>query len=243
MADGRISMEIRLPSVSLKRFVERALSDSDFFAHALENPLGAFREAGVNLDARVFIPGDFARFFAALERVRELVASEGGKPTFEAIFGQLPRIRGAALNAEIERGFFREWDMRDAVADRLKCFSAETRFETGHERGASSAQDLCQTQEVQRTAEFVGQTSQSSETFRAQSREWDNVDSVQSRRSDSQVDRNFAQDGSRTLGELMNGPLIFPEDLARLSERLHAIMDTLPQDEAPGCAPAPTPRR
>jgi hypothetical protein len=231
MADGRINIQIILPSVSLKRFVERALSDPDFFAHALENPFGAFREAGVNLDARAFIPGDFARFFATLERVRQLVFSEGGKPTFEAIFGQLPRIRGAALNAEIERGFFREWDMREAVTDRMKCFSAQARFETGAERGASSAQDLCQTQEVQRTTDFVGRTVQSSETFRGQNREWDNVDSVQSRRSDTNVDRSFAQDGQRTLGELMNGPLIFPEHLARLTERLDSVLDTLPRGE------------
>jgi hypothetical protein len=231
MADGRINIQIRLPSVSLKRFVERAVSDPDFFFYALENPFGAFREAGVNLDARAFIPGDFARFFAALERLRHVLASEGGKPTFEAIFGQLPRVRGAALNAEIERGFFREWDMRDAVADRLKCFSAETRFETGAERGASSAQDLCQTQEVQRTTDFVGRTEQSSETFRAQQREWDNVDSVQNRRSETSVDRNFAQDGQRTLGELMNGPLIFPEHLARLTERLDTALDALARGE------------
>lgn len=81
---------------------------------------------------------------------------------------------------------------------------------------------------------MVGQTSQSSETFRGQSREWDNADSVQNRRSDTQSDRNFAQDGRRTLGELMNGPLIFPEDLARLSERLHTVMDILAQPEPKG---------
>jgi hypothetical protein len=231
----RISMQIKLPSVSLKRLVERMLADDDFLAHALENPLGAFREAGVNVDSRAFIPSDFGRFFAAVHRVRDFMQEKGEKPTFEAIFGQAPRIGGTTLNAEAQRGFFRDWDMREAVANRTKSFSSDTRFEFGQDRGASSAQDLCQTQEVRQQvrieASFVGVTEQSAETNRGRSTEWNNRDALTDRRSETYSTTSFKTDGKRTLDDLMNGPLIYPEDLARISERLETVMDVIaPRD-------------
>jgi hypothetical protein len=210
-----------VPSISLKRFIQRALDEDDFFAFALENPLGAMKECGARLQASSFIPADFAAFFGALAALKESMKNKDREPlSFEAIFGQGVEIRGASLRLETQRGFFKEWDNRDAFSETQKCFSASQSFEADRERSASSAKELCQSQEVRIQTLTVGETSKSSETFRSQTREWDNADAVQTRRTDQTSRANFEKDGSRTLEELLSGPLIHPEDLAAISARI-----------------------
>jgi len=222
----RLNFPLPMPSTSLKRFIERAIQDEDFFAFALENPLGAMRETGINLEVASFIPADFASFFGALSGLKETIRRKNVRElTFEGIFGQAAEIRGATLRAEIQQGFFKQWDQQ-AHQQREKCFSAEQSFEVDRERLATAAKELCQSEEVrvQATIEAVGETSRSAETFRQQNTDWDRADSVQNRRAETSNRRNFEKDGQRSLQDLMSGPLIHPEDLAALTARVDAFV-------------------
>ncbi|MDR4506980.1 MAG: hypothetical protein MRJ65_01870 [Candidatus Brocadiaceae bacterium] len=225
MSEKRISINIPMPSISLKRFIEKAVKEDDFFYFALENPLGSMKECGVNLNASSFIPDDFAKFFAALANVREFVKQKCIKDiTFENIFGKEALMSGASLNAQITRGFMKEWDLKQAAFQQMKCFSANQSFESDRERGMTSAKELCQTQEVRVEQQFLGQTSSQSETFRSQNTQWDNADAVQNRMRETGTTRNFEKDGTRTMEDLLSGPLIHPEDLIAISARMDTYL-------------------
>ena len=91
----RIRVKIPMPSIALKRFIERAIKDDDFFFLAIENPMGAMKECGVKLDASAFIPSDFATFFGALSGLREMIKKKNIKDLgFERIFGYERRFMG-----------------------------------------------------------------------------------------------------------------------------------------------------
>ncbi|MCZ7355584.1 MAG: hypothetical protein O8C65_01500 [Candidatus Methanoperedens sp.] len=108
----RISITIPVRSIGLKRFVEKAIKNDEFFLFALENPLGAMKECGVKLDASSFHPKDFAAFFGALSGVKEMVRKKNIKNlTFEGIFGQAAVIRGTHLMAETTKGFYKDWEI------------------------------------------------------------------------------------------------------------------------------------
>lgn len=216
--EKRIRVKIPMPSIALKRFIERTIKDDDFFLLALENPMGAMKECSVKLDTSAFIPSDFATLFGVLSGLREMIKKKNIKDLgFERIFGYAAEIHGASLRMEISQGFFKEWDNRDALAQKGKCFSALQNFEADRERSATSAKELCQSQEVRIEMEFVGVTTTSSETFRNQNREWDNADAVQTRRSETGTTKGFQKDGQRSLEDLLSGPLIHPQDLATIS--------------------------
>ena len=55
-------------------------------------------------------------------------------------------------------------------------------------------------------------------------KEWDNADTVQTRRSETGTTKGFQKDGQRSLEDLLSGPLIHPEDLATISARIDAFV-------------------
>ena len=109
MKENRIKFDLPLPSISLKKFIEKVLADDDFLSLALENPIGAMKECGVNLDTAKLIPTDFANFFGALDGLKVILKEKKVENlTFENIFGQNAQIRGAILDQEISRGFYEQ---------------------------------------------------------------------------------------------------------------------------------------
>jgi len=227
MKDNPIRISISLPSVTLRRFIEKLLKDEDFFSFALENPLGAMRECGVRPNAQAFIPADFATFFAAMSNLRELLQRKKVKReemTFEKIFGRAAEMHGATLNAEITQGFSKAWDNRDAVSDKMKCFSASQGFEVDAGRQATSAKQLCQTLEVQQGTAFIGDTGASRDRFQGYDTQWDKADAKYHTESTRIMDKGFEKGGRRTLQDLLSGPLIHPEHLAAVSATIQTYV-------------------
>lgn len=238
MDSNRIKIELPLPSVSLKRFLEKVLADDDFFALALENPVGAMRDCGVNLHAATFIPPDFATFFGALAGLKTVIKEKKLTDlSFENIFGQGAVVRGAILDAEVSRGYFREWDNRDAMLERGQCYSTEQRFEIVRERFGVGNENIAT--EVRTDAEIgrafdvagaVSQTFESSSTDNHTSTDWSNPNDMQrSTGSDRGVNKNFEGSGFRTPGDYLRGPLINPVDLASISARIQIATQVLKQ--------------
>lgn len=228
--EKRIRITIPLPSLSLKRFIEKAINEEDFFLLALENPVGAMSECGVKLDLAEFIPSDFANFFGALTGLREIVKKKPAeKLTFEAIFGHAAEIRGTLLMAEMNQGFFREWDHRKAFFQKELVISAFKNFEVDRDRRLLSFQRLEKLKEL--TAlfkielDFVVKTVEHAETFRYSDTDWAHPDSVQERRSTSAHTKEFKKDGIESWKDLVTGPLINPVDLAELAARIEAFVN------------------
>jgi hypothetical protein len=232
MKDKKIKFELPLPSISLKKFIEKILANDDFFSFALENPLGAFKECGVNLNAATLIPSDLANFFGALDGLKVILKEKKIEDlSFENVFGQPAQIRGAILDQEISRGFFREWDNHDAIKDKMMCYSTNQKFEALRERIGNSLKNMLQDSIVQaRSAlrietrrDMVGRTWESQETSNHTSTEWDKQDMQSNTRSERGVDKNFERDGIAFGLDRMHGPLINPVDLAAISSRIEVF--------------------
>lgn len=225
METKRIKLELPLPSVSLKRFLEKVLADDEFFALALENPVGAMRDCGANLQASVFVPKDFATFFGALAGLRAVIKEKKLKDlSFESIFGQAAVVRGALIDAEVSRGYFREWDNRDAMAERGQCFTTEQKFEVVLDRiGIGDTNVATQ-------VAGVSQTFESSNTDNHTSTDWSNPNDMQrSTGSDRGVNQSFEGIGVINPGDYLRGPLINPVDLASISARIQVATQVLQQ--------------
>ncbi len=215
----RINVNIQIPAVSLKSFIERVVKDDDFFSSALENPLGAMQECGVNVEASSVIPADFATFFGALAGLKEVIKKKNIKDlTFEGIFGRPADIRGSVLKADSFKGFFKTF-AKNAYTEKEKCFSFNKTFEEDVKRRLLSIKDLTTSQEIQIEMDFVLKTVEHSETFRMSNTDWAHPGSVQERRSNSAHTKNFAN-----LKDLFAGPLIHPDDLAAIAARIETFV-------------------
>lgn len=120
----RIKITIPVKTVELKRFVEKAIREDEFFSSALENPYGAMKECGITFD--LLAPADFAAFFGALAGVKEMVRKNNIKDlTFEGIFGRpadihdtsLPEVYFADQKSETSSGSRTEWRNQDAIRE------------------------------------------------------------------------------------------------------------------------------
>ncbi|MFP5221409.1 MAG: hypothetical protein ACLGSA_03885 [Acidobacteriota bacterium] len=227
MAMNRIALKISLPSVALKQFIERVLKDDDFFTLALESPVAAFAEAGVNLRAEEFVPADFAKFFAVLGRLKEM---SGGAPreklNFESIFGQPAHIPGVNLTAETSRGFFRDWGGQQAVTERESFVSTSKEFDqtAGLLREAATARDIAETRLAVADMRMAGDTTETTYKFRSTNLSWDKMEAVQEVGIKTGTTEDFAKDGAR-IRDLMRGPLIHPSELAAVAARMEAYVD------------------
>ncbi len=135
IAKKRIAFELPLPSFSLKRFIERVIKEDDFLELAMENPIATFKESGVNLDEKNFGPSDFAGFFAALNNVKEMADKDKIKDlTFEGVFADGYLIEdGICADVYREKGYFKEWDNRDAVLEQSVFTTKNKEFNTNKE--------------------------------------------------------------------------------------------------------------
>jgi len=241
MKNDRIAVELPLPSSALKDFLKNIITNDDSFASALENPMGAMRQSGVNLNSSNLIPSDLATFFGAVAGLKQVIKEKKiNDITFEKIFGQAAVVRGTILDAELTRGFFREWDNRDAFQDRTICVSTEHKFEALRERVGSSLKNALQQIDVKLKREvavdmqrdLVSQTFESSETNNHTKTDWSNPNDMQTNKgSDRGVSKSFEGTGKITVGDLVSGPLINPIDLIALSARLQGFTQVLNQIE------------
>jgi hypothetical protein len=224
----RISIAIPVPSIGLKRFVEKAIKEDEFFMFALENPLGAMKECGVKLDTSSFLPKDFAAFFGALSGVKEMVKKKDIKDlTFEGIFGQAADIRGTYLMAETTRGFYKDWDIGASIEKGILSTIDKT-FGGLRDTEARVYTDIEEKREIHgvpvdvHLAGIVAYKEASSETRTSQNKEWNNNDATTEKRSQVGMNKNFDKAG---WGEILVGPLIYPEDLAALAARIKTFTE------------------
>ncbi len=202
----RISISIPLRSIGLKRFVEKAIKDDEFFLFALENPIGAMKECGVNIDASSFLPKNFAAFFGALSRVKEMVKKKNiNDLTFEGIFGQPADIRGTMSEFEVHQGFCRDFFI-DAYQMHDSCFYHDVNFET----------------DATGTIREITESSRESNTRRRRD------DQIRNMESNHSSMTKFEKDVKRKEillcdGHMLTGPLIHPEDLADLTARIETF--------------------
>ncbi len=229
---GRIAIDMPLPSISLKVFIEKSLNDDDFFELALESPLAAMKECNVNIDTSSMVPSDFKTFFGALASLKEVVKEkEIENVTFEKVFGKPAEIRGSIIEAERNQGFFMEWDNRDAFRAQDKCWSTNKTFERDRSGGVKNIAEIVRERVIDETRnrtirvetqrDLISERFESSETNNHTRTDWTNDASMQSdRRSDAGVNQNFEKDGKRPMDELMNGPLVDAVDIAAISTRL-----------------------
>lgn len=221
----RIRITIPVRSIGLKRFVEKAIRNDEFFSFALENPFGAMKECGVNLDS--FIPSDFAAFFGALAGVKEMVKKNNIKDlTFEGIFGQAADIRGTYLTAETTKGFYKDWNM-NAYVEKGIISTTDKNFDV---LGATEIRESVAVEvkreihgvplDVQRLGIYFAD--QSSEKSSGSDKEWSNKDAIRDTRSTNGWNKNFDKAG---WGDIFIGPLINPEDLATLAARIKTFTE------------------
>jgi len=213
----RISITIPVRSIGLKRFVEKAIKDDEFFLFALENPHGAMKECGVKLDVSSFGPEDFAAFFGALSGVKEMVKKKNIKDlTFAGIFGQAAEIRGTYLVAETTKGIYKNWDI-DAYSQKQVLSTSDKYFEV--DRGRIGIKSILQKLETGLMTEIIGINTfadPSKETESGSNTQWDKQDAMRKTESINGWNKNFAND----WGDILGGPLIHPEDLAALAARI-----------------------
>ncbi|MCZ7395158.1 MAG: hypothetical protein ABOK23_11440 [Candidatus Methanoperedens sp.] len=218
----RISITIPVRSIGLKRFVEKAIKNDEFFLFALENPLGAMKECGVKLDVLSFVPEDFAAFFGALSGVKEMVKKKNIKNlTFEGVFGQAAEIRGTYLVAETTRGFYKDWDI-NAYSQKQVLSTSDKYFEI--DRNRIGIKGILQQQEAELMIEIIGNTfaDPSKETSSGSDKQWDKQDAIRNRESTNGWNKNFDKAG---LGDIFGGPLINPGDLAALAARIETFTE------------------
>ncbi len=229
MALNKINLQIRLPSVGLKEFIQRALTDEDFFRMALENPAGAFKAVGLSLVEEDFIPADLAAFFGILGRLREVVGKEGlAKATFERIFGQPPVYYGATFKAQLNQGFLRDWGGQQAATNKQSCFSTAKGFaqDAGTGRGIGASQDTCESRAISVNASIVGETETQNFRNHHTERMWNNHTEIATTKEvglSRATSEDFKKSGVGTEANFLHGPLIHPTDLAAVTGRLEAF--------------------
>lgn len=240
----RIKFNVQLPSLALKRFIDKALVDDEFFDLALENPVSALKESGVRMNSTTISPADLASFFSALAGVKELVKNKKLKDiTFEQIFGQSAEIVGSTILSETERGVFTQFN-RNAHIDKEICSSSKTSFQTLRDIDKGIlAQSQIQTQtrllqqlqariQTKIEMDLVGSTEQSRETSTGVTFHFDHnrgIGSSTSSSIDTYRDKNFG--GISLIEELFSGPLINPVDLVNLATQLSTFVKIVEKNE------------
>lgn len=225
----RISLQITLPSVGLKRFVERILSDEDFFALALESPVRAFAEAGLNLAEKDFIPADFAAFYGVLARLRTIAAREGIKAVkFEELFGQPADFDGATVCAQFRRGFYQDWGGRQAAMDKHRAFGASTHFvqDAVGPRGVGLDESVRVGTTAKIERDWLSETQDHHYQNYSSDRKWDNTHGQETHKEVGMTTGTTEDFGGRSIRQqFLHGPLIHPVDLARVTAKLGAFAD------------------
>lgn len=235
----RIKLQIQIPSLALKHFIEKMLRDDDFFEIAIENPLAALKESGVKLNASDVKPSELAAFFGALAGVKDLISKKKTEEiTFENIFGQAAEILGTTIVAETQKGMFTNFN-RNAFTDREMSTAVNYNFQTLGEASSSvyshissEGQSVTQDRRVyfttQTKAEFdlVGITTQYKETDRSTTFHFDHkqgVGSYYESSIDTYKSKGFS--GVSTIEQIFDGPLISPSDLVKIAAQFNAYLD------------------
>ena len=126
--DKRIKFSISFPSASFKRFIEKLFRDDDFFNFALESPVGAMKQCGVNV-TDTFAPDDFIPFFIAISSVKEFISKNNIKDmNFENIFGRTPDINGSSFDMDMDRGICKDFK-NNAFIDKQYYRAIKTNFQ------------------------------------------------------------------------------------------------------------------
>jgi hypothetical protein len=254
----RIRLSIKLPSVALQHFIEKALRDDDFFESAVENPLHALKQSGLNLDLPAFNPRDIANFLGALAGVRELIRKKQLKDvTFENIFGRSAEIFGTTLLQETHKGMWVQFD-KNAVMDKNMLASFKQNFETLQEALQDSLQAVLQSarmtnlQEIRQHSfvknlalreagvlaqvrlemDMAGKAEAMSEKSVGYSTHFDNNQGTY-HGTESGIHRysDTSFGGLSLIEEILNGPMINPVDLAALTATLEAYAVVMEQME------------
>jgi hypothetical protein len=256
----RIKLSIQMPSVALLRFIEKALQDDEFFASAIENPLGAMKESGVRLNLTTLTPRDLATFFGALAGVKELIKKRQIKDiTFEKIFGQVADIRGTIL-AETQRGMWTQFT-RDAQIEKAMFITSKLNFETLQEAFREAFANIFQDSRLERGVLATANRDLRNLSLRdlsnvAQVRlEIDmagNIEATETTKG-SDVGTTFHFDADKGVGsqrqssidtykstnfsgvsfieQILNGPLINPADLINISAQMETYIKIAEQVE------------
>ncbi len=210
----RIKLSIQLPSMALKRFIEKALKDDEFFESAIENPIGALKESGVNLDVSAFMPKDLVTFLGALAGVKELIKKKQIKEiTFEKIFGQAAEIRGATIMAEIEKGMMTQFD-KNVVAEKNMFASVRINFGQRLELDVAGRTPEKQETDISSKKESTTETDRKKDIAVY---------------TDKEV--RFSGISFMDMEQFINGPLISPVDLSAISAQLDTFIKIAEQTE------------
>ncbi len=237
LKSDRIEIALPVPSISIKQFIEKSLQDDDYFASAVENPLGILKKAGINVNESEFKPSDFATFFGALAGLKEIIRTKDKKKlTFERVFGEPAQIRGSLIDAEINQGFCKEWDNKDAFVEKMKFISSGRNFEIHKEIcGTGSPSEIYNLQYAEKSSQSLSQIHkdwvsarfESSETWNHTDKDWGGTErhSQSQRGSNAGVSKNFESDGMGLFIDYLRGPLIHPVDLQAISARIEMFTE------------------
>lgn len=248
----RIKLSIELPSIALERFIEKALRDDAFFDSAIENPLAALKESGVNLDLPAFTPLDLATFFGALAGVKEIIRKKQITDiTFENVFGHAAEIRGTTLLRETHRGMWVQFNRnaltekemlasvkltfetrRDALQETLSSTLTDARLLATRSRDLKSAlvRDIGNLAQARVEFDLAGKTDALSERSVGYSTHFDHnqgtyhgTEAGIHRHTDSKFG------GMSLIEELLVGPLINPVDLAAIAAKIETYTKIVEQ--------------
>jgi|WetSurMetagenome_2_1015567.scaffolds.fasta_scaffold08906_5 hypothetical protein len=219
----KIGEGIPILSMGLKRFVERMVKDDDFFSLALENPVAAMKEMGVNLDASKMEPESIAAFLGALSNVRDSLKNKNIKDfTFEKIFGQPATVTGVLIG-ETDQGICREfirsaYIKRLVIINRTKVFPLDRQIPSLIYRTAYV--DVAGPTTIPNaTVAINARVSASQQTEVGYNKSWEGKDAARTRGTHRVANVNF---GNFRLQDLLVGPLISPEDLNGLAVQINA---------------------
>lgn len=239
MNGDRIRYSMPVASAGMKIFVEKCLKEDEFFLQALENPVRALKNSGLETGDCSFAPDDFSHFFGALARLKELIA-EGKleEITFESIFGKPAELYGASIRTMISHGYDKEWDNRDAFTEKQSRFSVKTDFY--HQlktqvRQSIKAEHLVNRQKLadielkammnpaaSKEMDWVAEETKKSETEAGMNTEWNRAQAHTEKRSEEYRNKHFENSGigSWDQEEIVSGPLVNPVELEVIAARI-----------------------
>jgi hypothetical protein len=234
--EKRISLKIELPSIRLKNFIEKALKDDEFFEMAIENPINAFKENGININTKTLTPSDLANFFGALAGAKELVKKKNIKDIkFENIFGEPAEIIGATIISDTERAICTNF-RRDAFSDIRTLTGVKINFVTAKDLTNLILRDGRKPllREFYTEASMAGRQEQSRSREEGVTFHFDANQGVGSKREssiDTYRSESFSGIGKfdevSMIEQIFNGPLINPVDLINISAQINAFTNII----------------
>ena len=252
--EKRISLSIKMPSVGLMNFIEKALQDDKFFEAAVENPLDVLKENGVRLNLNLFTPKDLATFFGALSGAKEMIKKQNIKDIrFENVFGQAAEIRGTRLMAETNRSMWTQFN-KEALINREMFTSTKENFSSLKEKLADTSvfkdtSVLKDSSVLKDTSAFrdistnfyediqvsmAGKTeshksSDTGTTFHFDANK--GVGSSKTSSIDTYKTQNFSGLGldKSFIEDMLNGPLVNPVDLANIASQINTYVNIAEQ--------------